>query len=208
MPGDRLRHQVITAPAIGCLCGTLFAGCSGCRFCCLFPTRSCLERNCHLLAPCEDAPQPAFVKIPSAAQPGTHVRTSSPHCGAPPRLRLGRPRIITTAASSYRVQQPAATETSELPCQQLRLPWGLRHTGDCAPALGVPHRDQRNASLLLVWRRAPGHGHHAGTAHTEHCASQPLPGSSLCDDSSRTTLTVLALTSCSSLLGAGLQTAV
>ena len=205
MPGDRLRHQVITAPAIGCLRGTPFCGL---QVMLPFPNSKLLERKLPLARPSEDAPQPAFVNILRAAQPGTHVRTSSPHCGAPSRLRLGRPRIITTAASSYRAQQPAATETSELPCQQLRLPWGLRHTGDCAPALGVPHRDQRNASLLLAWRRAPGHGHRAGIAHTEHCASQPLPGSSLCDDSSRTALTALVLTSCSNLLDAGLQAAV
>ena len=43
---------------------------------------------------------------------------------------------------------------------------------------------------------------------TEPCASQPLPGSSLCDDSSRIALTALVLTSCSNLLDAGLQSAV
>ena len=89
--------------------------------------------------------------------------------------------------------------------------------GDCATQGTAPltaPRDQRSGCLIeisgthrfcwpgvvllaMVIMQAPP---------TEPCASQPPPKS--CDDSSRTALTVLALTSCSNLLDAGLQSAV
>ena len=92
-------------------------------------------------------------------------------------------------------------------------------TGDCATEGTAPltaPRDQRSGCLIeisgthrfcwpgvvllaMVIMQAPP---------TEPCASQPLPGSSLCDDSSRIALTALVLTSCSNLLDAGLQSAV
>ena len=91
-------------------------------------------------------------------------------------------------------------------------------TGDCATEGTAPltaPRDQRSGCLAEIsgthrfcW---PGVVLLATVitqaSPTEHCSSQPLPNSSLCDDSSRTALT-LALTSCSNLLDAGLRPAV
>ena len=158
------RHQSNTYCKHRVCVGDVSASPAGCRltrtFDAFYPgIESCFAflklpvRVKRVLSQPNSAPLPAFVD----PQPLNliHVQTSSPHCDAPPRLHLGRPRIITTPASSCRAQhQPAAAQTPGLPCQRLWLPWGLRHTRapnrPARPALGVPHRDRWDASLLLA----------------------------------------------------------
>ena len=169
-----------------------------------FPNSKLLgKENCHLLARAKMRPNPLSSTFP---EPLSLARMSEPaHLTADLHLASAwgglapspRPRPVERSSQRQQRRLDSLANNSDSP-------------GDCATQGTAPQRSgyliETSGTHRFCW---------SGVVllamiimQASPCASQPLPGSSLCDDSSRIALTALVLTSCSNLLDAGLQTAV